>query len=197
MKYVADPNYLGSISDIKDNSIDFVYVDGPFTVQTIIREEDKIDGTRTFIHDKCHDEYNEFDIDEVETPYQTLNTSLSYLKHFCFNSAYLEYLSFIGIKLTEAHRVLKETGSLFIHSSHYLMPYIKLLCDDIFTIDNHKNEVIWHYSILDVDFPKHALHYKYDTFLHYIKSDEADVFAPAKKLESILRNSSLSNFRIY
>src|SRR5581483_1087346 len=86
----------------------------------------------------------------------------------------LAYLVSLTQRLTEINRVLKPTGSFFVHCDPTASHYIKLVCDAIFCHDegdfkNFKNELIWHYR-------KWATRQKqfvsnHDVILFYAKSD--------------------------
>lgn len=49
-------------------------------------------------------------------------------------------------RIIEMHRVLKSTGSIYIHCDTHLSHYIKILMDDIFGIDKFRNDIIWRYK---------------------------------------------------
>ncbi len=62
---------------------------------------------------------------------------------FLGKSDMLAYIVMMGIRLLELHRVLKQTGSIFLHCDTTASHYFKLLMDSIFGIDNFRNEIIW------------------------------------------------------
>ena len=53
------------------------------------------------------------------------------------------YLCWLGVRLMEMHRVLKPTGSLYLHIDHTAHAYAKCLLDGIFGKGGFKNEVVW------------------------------------------------------
>ena len=55
------------------------------------------------------------------------------------------YLTMIAIRLFELRRVLKDTGSIYLHCDPTAGHYLKLLMDCIWGHRNFKNEVVWHY----------------------------------------------------
>lgn len=57
-----------------------------------------------------------------------------------------DYLKFMKPRLEEARRVLKPTGSLYLHSDHHASHHLRILLDDIFGDDNFVNEIIWSYE---------------------------------------------------
>ena len=88
----------------------------------------------------------------------------------------LAYLSMMAVRLVEMHRVLKPTGSLFLHCDPTASHYIKLILDNIFSPKNFRNEIIWERSQ-----PKgHAttrFSRAHDTIFYYSKSEKS-VFNP-------------------
>ena len=54
-----------------------------------------------------------------------------------------DYLDFIGARLVECKRVLKTTGSIYLHCQPSISHYLKMLMDSIFGESNFKNEIIW------------------------------------------------------
>ena len=49
----------------------------------------------------------------------------------------------MDIRLLELHRVLKSTGSIYLHCDSTASHYLKLIMDSIFGIENFRNEIIW------------------------------------------------------
>ena len=57
-----------------------------------------------------------------------------------------DYLDFLGVRLAEMHRVLKPSGSIYVHLDHHAVHHARLLLDDIFGADRFLNEIIWAYD---------------------------------------------------
>ena len=55
------------------------------------------------------------------------------------------YLIFMAVRLMEMHRVLKETGSIYLHCDPTASHYLKLLMDSLFGSGCLRNEIVWHY----------------------------------------------------
>ena len=53
------------------------------------------------------------------------------------------FLCYIGVRLIEMHRVLKPTGSLYLHCDPTASHYLKWLLDAVFGRDNFRNEITW------------------------------------------------------
>ncbi len=55
----------------------------------------------------------------------------------------MAYLTMMAIRLVELHRVLKPTGSIYLHCDPTASHYIKLLLDAVFWVRYFRNEIIW------------------------------------------------------
>ena len=55
----------------------------------------------------------------------------------------LAYLSMMAPRLVELRRVLKPTGSIYLHCDPTASHYLKILLDSIFGKENFRNEIIW------------------------------------------------------
>jgi site-specific DNA-methyltransferase (adenine-specific) len=78
-----------------------------------------------------------------------------------------DYLAFLAPRLQEAHRLLKNTGTLYFHIDYREAHYCKLLLDEIFGREAFLNEIVWAYDYgarTKRSWPK-----KHDTILVYVK----------------------------
>jgi len=85
------------------------------------------------------------------------------------NSNMMAYIVMMTVRLIELHRVLKETGTLYLHCNPTASHYLKLVLDAIFSAKNFRNEIIWHFPSMSrtvTDFPR-----KHDIIFRYTKSD--------------------------
>lgn len=79
----------------------------------------------------------------------------------------LAYLSMMAPRLVELHRVLKPTGTLYLHCDPTASHYLKLLMDAVFGPTAFQNEVIWHYRGGGVS--KERWGRRHDVLLFYAK----------------------------
>lgn len=81
----------------------------------------------------------------------------------------LAYLTMMTIRLIELHRVLKKTGSIYLHCDPTASHYLKIVMDAIFGKQNFLNEIIWSYgaraTVRKSGFPQ-----KHDVLLVYSKT---------------------------
>lgn len=57
-----------------------------------------------------------------------------------------EYLDYIKVRIYELKRVLKDTGSIFLHCDEKASHYLRLVLDDVFGEENFRSEIIWTYK---------------------------------------------------
>ena len=79
------------------------------------------------------------------------------------------FLCWMGVRVLEMHRVLKPTGSLYLHCDQTASHYLKAMLDAIFGRKNFRNEIIWSYRTGGVS--KRYWPRKHDSILFYVKSD--------------------------
>jgi len=56
------------------------------------------------------------------------------------------YIDWMKQRIMELHRVLKPTGSFYLHCDWHASHYLKVMCDEIFGYNNFRNEIIWSYK---------------------------------------------------
>lgn len=57
-----------------------------------------------------------------------------------------EYLDYMKIRVYELKRVLKDTGSIFLHCDEKASHYLRIILDDVFGEENFRSEIIWTYK---------------------------------------------------
>lgn len=90
------------------------------------------------------------------------------------NSPLMAYLAMMAVRLVELHRVLKPTGSLYLHCDPTASHYLKLVLDAVFAPDNFQNEIIWSYR----RWPTVAKRFQrmHDVIFLYSKADGLQTF---------------------
>ncbi len=93
------------------------------------------------------------------------------LRGFLGENDMMAYIVMLTARLLELHRVLKPTGSLYLHCDPSASHYIKIVLDGIFGREAFKNEIIWQRSHAHSDGKQGAKHYGRvsDTILFYTK----------------------------
>ena len=81
------------------------------------------------------------------------------------------YLIMMGLRMLEMRRILKETGSIYLHCDSTASHYLKLLMDAVFGRDNFRNEVIWKRTSAHNDPSRFGrIH---DILFYYVKNEGA------------------------
>ena len=90
---------------------------------------------------------------------------------FLGHSDMMAYLAMMAPRLIELHRVLKETGSIYLHCDPTASHYLKILMDGVFGPQQFRNEVTWKRSDAHSDAKQGAKHYGriHDILLYYSK----------------------------
>ena len=83
--------------------------------------------------------YNEFWMTAPEKPKQMLKAMIGALGH----NDVTAYLTMMAPRLVELHRVLKPTGSLYLHCDPTASHYLKMMLDAVFGPQNFRNEITW------------------------------------------------------
>jgi adenine specific DNA methylase Mod len=137
--------------EIASNSVDLVYLDPPFNSQASYNLLFKgpsgkaADAQIEAFEDTWHwGEGAERAFSEVLASTHTQAAELlRAMRSFLGANDMMAYLAMMAVRLIELHRVLKPTGSLYLHCDPTASHYLKILLDAIFGLANFRNEIIW------------------------------------------------------
>lgn len=139
---------------VASESVDLVYLDPPFnssaTYNVLFRSPSGAQSQAQIeaFEDTWHwNESAERAFDEVIGSGST-NTAelLRAMRAFLKENDLMAYLAMMAVRLLELHRVLKPTGSIYLHCDPTASHYLKLLMDSIFGPENFRNEIVWERS---------------------------------------------------
>ncbi len=167
---------------IKDESVDLVYLDPPFNSNAGYNILFKApDGVSAAAQIEAFDDTWHW-TDSAEDAYADVMRSgngnaaemLRAMRSFLGANDMMAYLAMMAVRLLELHRVLKSTGSLYLHCDPTASHYLKILLDAIFGKGNFQNEIIWSYR----RWPTKARQFQrmHDVILFYTKTREPGVF---------------------
>ena len=135
---------------VKDASVDLVYLDPPFnsqqTYNVLFKQKD---GSKAASQLHAFKDTWEWDQVASRTFQQVVecggkvSEALQAFRQFLGTSDMLAYLTMMAPRLVELHRVLKPTGSLYLHCDPTASHYLKILLDAVFGPQNFRNEIIW------------------------------------------------------
>ena len=77
------------------------------------------------------------------------------------------FLCWLGVRMLEMHRVLKPTGSFYLHCDPTASHYLKLLMDAVFDVKNYRNEIVWAYR--GGGSPRKDFGRRHDVIFRYVK----------------------------
>jgi site-specific DNA-methyltransferase (adenine-specific) len=126
---------------IPDESVDLIYLDPPFNSQraynVIFQDKTGKDSSaqiQAFEDSWTWSEETQTAFDQIMTgDYPTeLKDMIKAFKEFMGTSNLMAYLTMMAIRLVELRRVLKETGSIYLHCDPTASHYLKILMDQIF-----------------------------------------------------------------
>ncbi len=139
---------------VPDESVDLVYLDPPFnsnaSYNVLFREksgEDSPAQIRAFTDtwEWTLETERTFEQDIILNPGtpSAVKDMIAAFRQFIGQNAMMAYLVMMTPRLVELHRVLKPTGSLYLHCDPTASHYLKLLMDAVFGKENFRNEVVW------------------------------------------------------
>lgn len=143
-------NYLA------DESVDLCYIDPPFNskrnynqIYNNVGKEDKAQA-QAFIDTWTWDEYAQNGLFEIQSNYNRVFTAQSIdlitgLEKVLKKGSLFAYLVSMTLRIAEIHRILKPTGSFYLHCDPTASHYLKLVLDAVFCPNggNFRNEIIW------------------------------------------------------
>src|SRR3984893_1774269 len=163
---------------IAPESVDLIYLDPPFNSNAsynVLFKAPSGEGSQAQIEafeDTWHwNESAERAFDEVVTgPHSDASIMLKQMRFPLGANDLMAYLAMMAVRLIELHRVLKPTGSLYLHCDPTASHYLKVLLDGVFGFRNYRSELIWKRSTSHGNVGKNygALS---DTIFFFSKSD--------------------------
>jgi len=150
---------LPVLRSLADESFDFIYTDPPFNTgrrqqRTRVKTVSDNEGDRVGFQGKR---------------YRTLKVGTA-----SFADSFDDFISFLEPRLREAYRLLKPTGSLFLHLDYREVHYAKVLLDAIFGRESFINEIVWAYDYGGRSKKKWSA--KHDNLLWYAKNPKSYTF---------------------
>lgn len=137
---------------VPDASVDLVYLDPPFNSNATYNVLfGHASGEKAAAQIKAFDDTWHWDSAAAAAFEQAVSNggdvakALVAFRTLLGPSTMLAYLAMMAPRLVELHRVLKSTGSLYLHCDPTASHYLKLLLDAVFGARSFENEIIWWY----------------------------------------------------
>jgi DNA modification methylase len=171
---------------VADESVDLIYLDPPFnskaTYNVLFGEQN---GSQAAAQIKAFEDTWQWDLSAAQTYQEVVEAggkvsqAMQAFRTLLGESNMLAYLAMMAPRLVELRRVLKPTGSIYLHCDPTASHYLKMLMDAVFGTHNFRNEVVWKRTSAHNDPNRYgAIH---DILLFYSKSSNYlwnTVYAP-------------------
>ena len=167
--FIADN--LDVMRGINSECIDLIYLDPPFNTKKQYKAPIGTPAEGASFKDIWTDEdikaewHGEI-AERNEELYQVIQSAAQ-----IYDQSMKIYLMAMGVRLFEMHRILKPTGSIYLHCDPTASHYVKIVMDSLFGKEHFRNEIVWGYpaspSATKRDFPR-----KHDILLRYTKSND-------------------------
>jgi len=164
---------------IKDESVDLVYLDPPFKsdqdYNVLFAEHN---GSRSAAQIKAFEDTWEWNqvaalaYQEIVEAGGRVSQAMQAFRTFLGENDMLAYLAMMAPRLIELRRILKSTGSIYLHCDPTASHYLKILMDGVFGPAYFLNEIIWHYRKWPAG--KYTFQRNHDVLLFYSRSGDRD-----------------------
>lgn len=145
--------WLQDKTHFPDESVDLIYLDPPFNSNTdynlIFSEKE---GGKSQAQLKAFDDTWKWEKEASHVAQLELAVTAPPVSEFIRwlsrqgdkkSTSTAAYLAMMAIRLLELHKILKPTGSIYLHCDSTAGHYLRMLMDTVFGIDNFRNEIVW------------------------------------------------------
>lgn len=165
-----------------DNWFDLIYLDPPFNSNrnyNVLFKEGQVDASAQI---RAFEDTWEWSAPTIrlfnelkENPNPQIAIMMQSLFEIMRDTPMMAYLVNMTARLIPLRRVLKETGSIYLHCDPTASHYLKMIMDVIFGKENFRNEIVWCYR--GGGSPKQDFARKHDVILRYSKSKNYRFYA--------------------
>ena len=174
MLYTGDNLYI--LHGLNSESVDLIYLDPPFNSKRLYKAPVGSRAAGTAFKDMwTWSDVDESYLESVIDDYPYLVQFIQAIANI-HGKAMSAYLTYMTQRLIEMRRVLKSTGSIYLHCDPTASHYLKIVMDRVFGKNNFRNEIVWCYtgpSNTKRWFPR-----KHDCILFYAKDGKKSRFFP-------------------
>lgn len=170
--------------DIAPESVDLIYLDPPFFTGKVQK------GTwQPGAMEVSFDDSKQFWAEHTK---EMQRASPGWMQHLAVKRPdFASYLWYMMERLQACEKVLKKTGSIYLHCDWRASHYLKMVMDEVFGDGNFRNEIVWCYGgggSPRADFPS-----KHDTILRYVQSgtytfNKEDILIPYNERTTLVKN---------
>ena len=165
---------------LASESVDLIYLDPPFnsnaSYNVLFKEQsgERSAAQITAFEDTWHWGWESETAfrEVVQSGPEKLSRLLQAMREFLGRNDMMAYLVMMAQRMVELHRVLKPTGSIYLHCDPTASHYLKLLMDASFGKENFRREIIWQRSRSHGG-TSHGYNSVHDTIFYYSKTGKA------------------------
>ncbi len=164
-------------SQIKDESVDLVYLDPPFksNANYNVLFKDRLGQPSESQAEAFRDtwrwgEASRDAYDDVMRANGDLALALTGLRSWLGENPMMAYLAMMAARMIELRRVMKPSASLYLHCDPVASHYLKIILDAVFSPQNFRNEIIWKRTTAHSGSNKYAP--VHDVIFYFVKSAE-------------------------
>ena len=142
-KTIFTGDNLPIMRGMNSESVDLIYLDPPFNSNANYAAPIGSEAAGAEFKDTWT--LNDVDaawLDLIEAKHPQLNRVI----HAAMSNSDKSYLIYMAVRLLEMHRILKDSGSIYLHCDPTMSHYLKLVMDTIFGKQHFQNEIIWCYE---------------------------------------------------
>ncbi|MCH9844767.1 MAG: GIY-YIG nuclease family protein [Alphaproteobacteria bacterium] len=186
------------LQGINSDSIDLIYLDPPFNKNKTFTAPIGSSAEGAAFDDifRAADVKEEW-LEVIKKNQPKASIFLNSIKNISGKNSYnFCYLAYMAIRLMACYRILKQTGSIYLHCDSTMSHYLKLLMDCIFSEDNFRNEIIWQRNDKrgkGSQFKSRKFGSNTDTILFYTKSNDYILQATLWREENISKKFDKSD----
>ncbi len=143
-----------------------------------VQHNEGIGSTRVMDHWNWDDDVHPAWKMQIQDDYPKVHAVIEAVEA-CANENEAAYIAFMAVRLLECRRVLKDTGSIYVHCNSHANSYLRMLLDSIFGFENQISEVIWNYGTPSGGRAGGAKHIKaHETLWAYGKKYGSHIYNP-------------------
>lgn len=171
---------LGVLRDLQAESVDLIYLDPPFNSNAdynVIFREQSGSGNAAAAQIHAFEDTWQWGEEAARTLAELVQVNGRLAEYLSFTVGCLghnslsAYLVMMAPRLVELHRVLKPTGSIYLHCDPTASHYLKVVMDVIFGARNFRNEIVWQRTGAKSS-PMGRLPANHDVIMSYKKGEE-------------------------
>ncbi len=164
-------------------SVDLIYLDPPFNSKRTYSAPIGTKAAGSSFKDMwTWQDVNEAYLDKLIEKYPSLVRFIQSIDKI-HSKGMMAYITYMTQRIIEMHRILKDTGSIYLHCDPTASHYLKIILDEVFGRKNFLNEIVWSYQ--GTANPKKHFKRKHDIILLYAKDEERHFFSDEGSSEEI------------